>query len=115
MGFREWLINYLERKLGRDYRDIKVNVGDRRHEFKGHYPDLILASHGITVALMEVETEETLKDRNRPRVWKELAGLGPKLILMIPAHAKAKVTEMLWREGLAGKVSIATYDIVVKM
>lgn len=115
MDFKEWLIRYLERKLGRDYKGIKANVGEERYEFKGHYPDLILESHGITVGLMQVETDETLKDPERPKLWRELSGLGPKLTLVIPAYTKAKVTELLWNEGLAGKVSVATYDLLIKM
>ena len=100
--------------MGRDYRDRKANLGQERHEFKGHYPDLILASHGMTVALMEVETEESLGPERAQR-WKDLSSLGPKLILMVPAHLKAKTAELLWKEGLAGKVSIATYDVVIRM
>jgi len=115
MDFRDWLIGYLEKKLGRDYKGIKANSGEKRYEFKGHYPDLILESHGITVGLMQVETEETLQDPDRPKLWKELSGLGPRLTLMVPAAAKARVTELLWNEGLAGKVSIATYELVIRM
>ncbi len=112
--FHDWMVSYLERRLSRDYKEIKANVGENRYEFKGHYPDLILASHGMTLALMEVETEDTLGPEQARR-WKELAGLGPKLILMVPAHTKAKVADLLWKEGLAGKVSIATYDVVIRM
>lgn len=112
--FHDWMVSYLKRKLGRDYKDLKANIGEQRYDFKGHYPDLILASHGMTVALMEVETEESLGPEQAKR-WKELASLGPKLILMVPAHTKTQVADLLWKEGLAGKVSIATYEVVIRM
>jgi len=115
MDFRSWLISHLEKRLSRDYKDIKVNKEEKAHEFKGFYPDIILTSYGITVGLMQVETEETLEDKERIMLWKKLVSLGPRLILMVPHHMKAKVTEILWNEGLAGKVSIATYELVIHL
>lgn len=115
MDLREWLIRTLERRLGRDYKGLKANAGEKVHEYKGHYPDLILESHGVTVGLMQVETEETLQDPERPKMWREMAALGPRLTLVVPSSAKAKVTEILWNEGLAGKVSLATYELVIRL
>jgi|YelNatPaOPRAMG01_1025707.scaffolds.fasta_scaffold15000_5 hypothetical protein len=115
MDFRSWLISQLEKRLSKDYKEIKVNREGEVHEFKGFYPDIILASYGITVGLMQVETEETLEDKERIMLWKKLVGLGPRLILMVPDHMKAKVTEILWNEGLVGKVSIATYELIIRL
>jgi len=112
--FHDWMVSYLKRKLGRDYKEVKANTGEERHEFRGHYPDLILGSYGMVVALVEVETEETITPEQAER-WKELASLGPKLIIMVPAHTKAKVADLLWKTGLGAKASVGTYEIVVKM
>ncbi len=114
MEFKNWLISVIQKKF-KDYKDIKANIGERRFDYKGFYPDIILASHGITVALVQVETEESLKDIDRPKVWKDLASLGPRLILMVPAEWKSRVSEMIWQEGLINKVSIGTYELVVKL
>ena len=57
----DWMISHLAHRLSRDYTDIKTNIGDdRRNEFKGRYPDLILANHGMVLAIMEVETDGTI-------------------------------------------------------
>ncbi|MDI6801130.1 MAG: hypothetical protein QMD01_03600 [Thermodesulfovibrionales bacterium] len=40
---------------------------------------------------------------------------GSKLILIIPKTATAKATELLWQKGIADRVSIGSYEIVVSM
>ena len=112
--FHDWMVSFLKKRLERDYNDIKANIGEKQYPFKGHYPDLILATHGVTVAIMEVETEETITSKQAKR-WKELASLGTKLILMIPKHTKSKVADLLWKQQLIGNVSIATYEVVINM
>ncbi|MBW2038787.1 MAG: hypothetical protein JRI46_04210 [Deltaproteobacteria bacterium] len=113
--FHDWLVSYLQRRLARDYKEILANYqGEERHEFKGHYPDLILANHGMVLAIMEVETEGSITPK-RAEQWKEFAGLGVKLILMVPAHARPKVMELVWQKGLADKVGVGSYEINIKM
>jgi hypothetical protein len=113
--FHDWLVSYLQGRLARDYKEIKANVGaDKKHEFHGHYPDLILANQGMVLAIMEVETEETIT-AEQAELWKEFAGLGAKLILMVPNHMRPKVMDLVLQKGLAGKVGVASYEITVKM
>ncbi len=113
--FHDWLISYLQKRLARDYKEILANYQeDKKHEFNGHYPDLILANHGIVLAIMEVETEESLTPERAER-WKDLTGLGAKLILMVPAHARPKVMDLVWQTGLADKVGVGSYEINIKM
>jgi hypothetical protein len=113
--FHDWLVSHLQGRLARDYKDITANIGeDRKHEFNGHYPDLILANQGMVLAIMEVETEESITAEKAGR-WKELAGLGAKLILMVPNHTRPKVMDLVLQKGLAGKVGVASYEITVKM
>ena len=111
----DWLINYLEHRLSRDYKDISINLeGEKKNEFKGHYPDLILGNHGLTLAVMEVETEKSITTEKAGE-WKALSGLGAKLIVMVPNASKAKVVDLLWKQGIADKVSVGSYEINVKM
>ena len=59
--FHDWLFSYLQGRLARDYKEILANsTEEHQHEFNGHYPDLILANQGMVLAIMEVETEESI-------------------------------------------------------
>ena len=110
-----WMVSYLKDKLSRNYTDVKINIdGEKNNEFKGHYPDLILINHGLVMAIMEVETESTITSEKSAE-WKTIAGLGSKLILMVPRSLKAKTIDLLWKQGLADKASVGSYDINVSM
>jgi len=111
----DWMVTYLKDRLSRDYNDIQINLGDdERHEFKGFRPDLILGNHGMVLALMEVETEKSITSEKADE-WKKMAGLGAKLILMVPRASKAKVIDLLWKQGLADKTSVGSYELTVNM
>lgn len=114
-SFHDWLVSYLRTKLSADYKEIKANIGGERvHEYNGHYPDLILANQGMVLAIMEVETEGDITAA-RAAHWKQMAGLGAKLILMVPNQMRPKVMELVLQTGLAGKVGVASYEITIKM
>ena len=112
--FHDWLVSHLQGRLARDYKEIQANGEGQKHEFNGHYPDLILANQGMVLAIMEVETEESITPE-RAEQWKELADLGAKLILMIPNHQRPKVMDLVLQKGLAGKVGVGSYEITIKM
>ena len=113
--FHDWLVTYLQGRLARDYKEIQANYQDnQQHEFNGHYPDLILANQGMVLAIMEVETEETINQEQAER-WQEFAALGAKLILMVPNHMSPKVMDLVLQKGLAGKVGVGSYEISIKM
>jgi hypothetical protein len=100
------IVDRLRRKFSVQYREIKVNEGGG--------PDLVLANHGIALAIVEVETETTIS-KEKAEKWKEMAGMGQKLILMVPKNAKVKVMELLWKEGIADRVGVGSYEITVIM
>ena len=111
----EMILEHLKRKLSRDYKEISVNkMGEKKVEYKGHYPDMILGNHGMTLALLKLETAGSVSEKNAEE-WKSLSSLGVKLILMIPKEMKVRVTDLLWSKGLMDKVSIGTYEISVNM
>ena len=111
----DWMVSYLQEKLSRDYNEIKFNLREeRKNEFNGYYPDLILGSHGLVLAIMEVETRSSVTPE-KSEEWKKLSGLGAKLILMLPRASKSKALDLLWKQGLADKVSVGSYDIQINM
>ncbi len=111
----EIILEQVKRKLSRTYKEIKTNTkGEKRAEYKGFYPDMVLGNHGMTLALLEVETADSISEKQADH-WKALSGLGLKLILMIPKDRKVRVTDLLWSNGLMDKVSIGTYEISVQM
>ena len=113
--FHDWLVSYLQGRLARDYKEIKANFQeDQQNEFNGHYPDLILANQGMVLAIMEVETEESITPEQAER-WQALAGLGAKLVLMVPNHTRPKVMDLVMQKGLSGKVGVGSYEVTIKM
>ncbi|MEW6162365.1 MAG: hypothetical protein AB1606_03450 [Nitrospirota bacterium] len=111
----EIILDHVKRRLSRDYKEIGINrAGEKKAEYKGHYPDMVLGNHGMVLALLEVETAESISEK-RAEKWKALSDLGVKLILMVPKDMKVKATELLWAKGLMGKVSMGTYEISVTM
>lgn len=113
--FHNWLVDFLNSRFSKEYSEIGVNPeGEENEEFNGYYPDLILKNHGMVMAIIEVETVESI-DEERGSYWKELSGKGTKLILMVPENQKAKVTDILWKNGIMGDVSVGSYAIKVNM
>lgn len=111
----EIIIEHLRKRLSREYKEISVNRdGEKKAEYKGHYPDLILGNHGIVLAVVDVETADSISAQQAER-WKSLAELDVKLVLMIPKEMKMKVTDLLWAKGLMDRVSIGTYEISINM
>ena len=110
----DWMVSHLKERLSKNYNEIKVNLEGEKNEFKGHYPDMVLGNHGIVLAIMEVETEGSITTEKADE-WKALAGLGAKLIVMVPKRTKAKVIDLLWKQGLADKASVGSYEINFSM
>lgn len=111
----DWMVSHLRRKLSRDYKEININLeGEKKNEFRGHYPDLILGNHGLVLAIVEVETEGSITTE-KAQQWKELSNLGVKLIVMLPKALKAKAVELLWENGIADKVAVGSYEINISM
>lgn len=111
----DWMVSHLKQRLSKDYREIRINLeAERKNEFKGRYPDLILGNHGIVLAVMEVETEGSLTSEKADE-WKKLSELGVKLILMVPKALRAKTLDLLWKMGIADKVSVGSYEISINM
>jgi len=103
---RELIIDMLKKRLSKEYKEIDVNPSGS--------PDLILSNHGFRVAVVQVETESGI-NTERADTWKQMAQDGSKLIIMVPKDEKVKMMEILWSKGIADKVGVGTYEIVLKM
>ncbi|MGA1845226.1 MAG: hypothetical protein ACMUIS_11750 [bacterium] len=111
----EMILEHMRKQLSKDYREIRINPRDEKKvEYKGHYPDMILGNHGMVLSILEVETEGSVSEKAVQR-WRELSGLGVKLVIMVPKEAKVKATDLIWNKGLMGKVSLGMYEIVIRM
>ncbi|MFO0753274.1 MAG: hypothetical protein U0411_08125 [Thermodesulfovibrionales bacterium] len=100
------IVDHLRHRLAREYKEIRTNAGGS--------PDLVLANHGLVLAVLEVETESSVTS-GKADAWAEMAHSGPKLILMVAKSAKVKTMELLWQKGIADKVGVGTYEIAVTM
>lgn len=103
---RELTLEILKKKFSREYKDVRTNPDGE--------PDFILSNHGVVVASVQVESAETISSE-RAEKWKELAQGGSKLIIMVPREEKMRTMEILWDKGIADKVSVGTYEIVIKL
>ena len=100
------IVDRLRGRFAREYNEIKVN------EEGG--PDIVLANHGLTIAIVEVETDRSITSEKAAK-WKEMANSGSRLILVVPKAAKVRAMELLWKEGIAERVGVGSYDIVITM
>jgi hypothetical protein len=111
----ELVLEHVRKKLSREYKEVAVNrKGEKKAQYEGYYPDVILGNHGIVLALLEIETADTLSEK-QAETWKAMSGLGVKLIVMIPKELRMRVTDLLWSKGIMDRVSVGTYEIAVHM
>ena len=87
------IVDYMKEKFAREYKEITINPFGS--------PDLVLANYGLTLAVVEVETENSMTPEKAEK-WKAVAEKN-KLFLMIPKNAKVKTTELLWQKGIGGQ------------
>ncbi|MBI5180964.1 MAG: hypothetical protein HZA05_06140 [Nitrospirae bacterium] len=99
------IVDYMKEKFAREYKEITINPSGS--------PDLILCNYGLTLAVVEVETENSISIEKAEK-WKAVAEKN-KLFLMIPKNARVKATELLWQKGIGDKVAVGTYEIVINM
>ncbi len=99
---KELLIHQIRQRLSKIKQDLEP--------LQSSPPDLIIKSYGMTIGYMDILIEKEI-DPERITKWKNLIKEGNKLIIIVPKEEKLKITEILWREGLAEKISMGTYEI----
>uniref|UniRef100_A0A7C4AII9 Uncharacterized protein n=1 Tax=Thermodesulfovibrio aggregans TaxID=86166 RepID=A0A7C4AII9_9BACT len=103
---KELLIYHLKQKLGRLQQDLEPEQKPP--------PDLKILSYGMVIGYIDIITEKEVF-QERIEKWKDLISHGNKLIIVVPKDEKLRITELLWKEGIAEKVSIGTYDVVLTL
>ncbi|HIJ59532.1 MAG TPA: hypothetical protein HPP56_02785 [Nitrospirae bacterium] len=99
---KELVIEHLKSKYAKQYSEVIVS--------KHSSPNIILSNHGLKIAYICVETEQTINE-NSKSLWTSISKENVKLLLIVPAKSKSKVTSLLWDANLSTQVSIGTYEI----
>lgn len=99
---KELLIHQLKQRLDKIKQDLEP--------LSDPPPDLKIMSYGMVIGYIDIITEKEIKP-DRIAQWKKLLSQGNKLTIIIPKEEKLKITETLWKEGIAEKVSIGFYEM----
>lgn len=106
MTFEEILKELLIYKLRQKLNKIKQDL----EPLEKPPPDLKILSYGIIIGYLDILTEKEIS-QSRVEKWREIISKGDKLILIVSKEQKLEITELLWKEGIAEKISIGTYEI----
>ena len=107
----DWVIRKVREKYSRLYSEVHINPGpEKKFEHGGKNPDAVLVNYGLVVQIVEVETRETINN-GRVGKWKELSELGVKLSLLVPKDMQGIARDICWKNGLAAKVNIGSFDV----
>lgn len=101
---RELVIEHLKERYSRQYSEIIVN--------KDTAPDIVLSNHGLKIAGIFVETDESLT-KQKAEIWKSCLNDGIRIIVVVPSKSKTKITSILWDLGLMTDISVGTYDLTI--
>jgi hypothetical protein len=111
----DWVIRKVHEKYSRLYSEVHVNPGEETNfDFKGKFPDIVIVNYGQVVQIVEVETRETISKERIPK-WKELSDLGVKLTLIVPKELQGHARDICWKNGLAAKVNIGSFDVLLNI
>lgn len=111
----DWVIRMLVKKYSRLYSEVNINPGDEtNHEFNGFYPDVVFVNYGQVTQIVEVETEETITEE-RVSYWKEVSDQGAPLVVLVPKECQNQARDLCWKNGLAAKVKIGTFDVAINI
>jgi hypothetical protein len=111
----DWVIEKLKEKYSRLYKEVHINPGEEKNfEFKGYYPDVVFVNYGQIVLIAEVETEESINEEEA-KEWKGLSNLGVQLVLLVPKEMQNAAREICWKNGIAAKVKVGFFDVVLSI
>lgn len=111
----DWVIRKAQEKYSRLFSDVHINPGNEKNfDHKGKYPDLVIMNYGQVVQIVEVETKETINAGRVPK-WKDMSELGVKLSLLVPKETQGAVRDICWKNGLAAKVNIGSFEVVLNI
>ena len=111
----DWVIRELKEKYSRIYKEVHINPGDEHnYEVRGYYPDAVCVNYGQVVMIIEVETKDTVNEQELAE-WKEMSDLGVQLVLLVPKELLSSARDLCWKNGIAAKVKIGSFDVVLNV
>ncbi len=111
----DWVIGKIKEKYSRLYKEVHTNPGgEKGFELKGHYPDVVFVNYGQIVLVAEVETQETINEEEAEE-WKDLSNLGAQLVLVVPKEMQNAAREICWKKGIAAKIKIGFFEVVLSI
>jgi len=109
----DWVIRKLKEKYSRLYKEVHINPGDEKnYELKGHFPDAVCVNYGQIMLIIEVETRESINEQEIDQ-WKELSQLGAQLVVLVPKEVQNDARDLCWKNGIASKVKIGFFDVLL--
>ena len=111
----DWVIRKVHEKYSRMFSEVKINPGEEKNfAHKEMYPDAVIINYGQVVQIVEVETRETI-NADRVGKWKKLSGLGVKFSLLVPKELQGAARDICWKNGLAAKINIGSFDVMLNI
>jgi len=111
----DWVIRTIQARYSRIYSEVHINPSDEKNfEFKGKYPDAVFVNYGQVVQIIEVETNDTII-LDSVEKWRGLSDLGAKLVLLVPKDVQNIARDLCWKDGLASKIKIASFDFKLNL
>ena len=111
----DWVISKIKEKYSRLYKEVHTNPGEEKNfEFKGYYPDVVFVNYGQIMLIAEVETQETINEEE-VQEWRELSNLGTQLMLLVPKELQNAARDICWKNGIAAKVKIGFFEVVLSI
>ncbi len=111
----DWVIRTIQARYSRNYSEVNINPSDEKnYEFKGNFPDAVFINYGQVVQIIEVETNHTVIQDSVEK-WRGLSDLGAKLVLLVPKDVQNIARDLCWKDGLAAKIKIASFDFQLNL
>ncbi|HLE24514.1 MAG TPA: hypothetical protein VI935_02555, partial [Thermodesulfobacteriota bacterium] len=71
-------------------------------------------NYGQIMLIAEVETQETINEEE-VQEWRELSNLGTQLVLLVPKELQNAARDICWRNGIASKVKIGFFEVMLSI
>ncbi len=111
----DWVIQKIKEKYSRLYKEVHTNPGEEKNfELKGYYPDVVFVNYGQIVLIAEVETQETINEKE-VNEWRDMSNLGAQLVLLVPKEFQNVARDICWKNGVASKIKIGFFEVVLSI
>jgi hypothetical protein len=74
----------------------------------------VCVNYGQIVLIVEVETKDTINEQELGE-WKEMSQLGVQLVVLVPKDLEGLARDICWKNGIASKVKIGSFVVVLSV